>query len=115
RRGDEQAFGDQLANDPSATRAERGTNGDLRLAARRADQEEVRDVRAGDEKHEADCAEQRIEQRADVADDGSLESLSDAAEFAIRFRIFASEPLADGSHIAVGLLDRDAGAQACDR
>ena len=48
--------------------AERGMDRELLLTPFGADQEEIRDVRAGDEQHDADRAEQHPEHPADVAD-----------------------------------------------
>ena len=61
-------LGEQLAQQPDAAGAESGTHGQLRLARRCAREEQVGDVCAGDEEHEADGAEQDEERRADVAD-----------------------------------------------
>ena len=57
----------------AATRAERETDRHLAMPRRRAREQHVRDVRAGDEQHEPDGAEQHQECRADVADDHGVE------------------------------------------
>ena len=51
--GQQHALGQQLPDDAAAARADRGTNGDLTPSARRAHQQQVRDVGAGDQQHEA--------------------------------------------------------------
>ena len=63
------AFGQQLADDPAARAADRRADRDLAPAAGRAHEQEVRDVGAGDEQHEADGADQHEQRRADVPDE----------------------------------------------
>ncbi len=48
--GEQNAFGEQLADDAAALRAEGGADGHLRAAAHAADEQQVGDVGAGDEK-----------------------------------------------------------------
>src|SRR5256885_1622967 len=57
-------FRDELPDESRATRAERSANRQLVLAYRRAREQEVRDVDAGEEEHERYGAEQHIEQGA---------------------------------------------------
>ena len=61
--GEEEAFGQQLADETPASRAERGAQGQLALADGGADHQEVDDVDAGDEQHESD---QQHEHAGDV-------------------------------------------------
>ena len=65
---EQQALGEQLPGDAARAGAERGMDRELLLPPFRADQEQVRDVRAGDEQHDADRAEQHPQHPADVAD-----------------------------------------------
>ena len=51
-----------------ASGAERGAHGHLRLARERARQQQIRDVGARDEQHEADRADEHDERASDVAD-----------------------------------------------
>ncbi len=62
------ALRQQRAGDPAAAGAERGTHGELLMAPFRAHQEQVRDVAAGDEQHDADGCQQNPENLSDVAD-----------------------------------------------
>ena len=73
--GEHQAFGEQLANDASAgrARARMPADGDFALPARRADQQEVGDIRTRDQQDEADCAGQNQQGGAHVTDEGFLE------------------------------------------
>ena len=61
--------GQQLPRDPPPAGAERGVDRQLLLPAFRAHEEQIGDVRAGDEQNEADRAEQHPQHAADVADD----------------------------------------------
>ncbi len=61
-RREDEALAEQLPHEPPRARAERHAHGDLALADRRARQEQVGDVRAGDEEHERDG--HRRDQRA---------------------------------------------------
>ena len=57
-----QRFGEELPNDRRARRAERGANADFLRAMRRAVEQQVGDVGAGDEQHEEHGAEHREQQ-----------------------------------------------------
>ena len=48
----QQALGDHLPDEPPAARAERRANGHLALPRRRAHEQQVRDVHAGEQQHE---------------------------------------------------------------
>ena len=65
----QQALGEQLPNHSRTACPEGQSNGDLPPAAGPARKQQVRDVRAGDEEHEADRGQQHQQRRADVADD----------------------------------------------
>ena len=64
-----QALREQLPRDAPPARAERGMNRQLLLPSLGAHQEQVGDVGARDQQHDADRAEQDPEHLADVADD----------------------------------------------
>ncbi len=66
---DHEALGQQLPHEAPAPGAERGAHGELGRPARRAHEQEARHVRARDEQHEADRAQEHPERPADVADD----------------------------------------------
>ena len=69
------AFGQQLADDAAAAGADRGADRDLALPAGGADQQQVGDVGAGDQQHEADRAEQHQQRRPHVPHELSLQRL----------------------------------------
>ena len=60
---EQHAFSQQLTDESPATRAERQSQPDLFLSSGCARQQEVRDVRARDQQHEANDAEQQVERR----------------------------------------------------
>ena len=49
---EQQAFGQQLADQPAPARAKRGADGDLFLPAGRAREQQIRDIGARDQQHE---------------------------------------------------------------
>jgi hypothetical protein len=68
-RGEQQAFGQQLANEASVAGAERGTQLKLPAAAERARQEQARDVGTGDQQHRAHRAQQQQQRAFGIAYD----------------------------------------------
>ena len=68
-----QALGQQLADDLEATSAERGAGRELALSYRGAHQQEIRDVGARNEQHEADRAEQNQQRLPGIANDRFLQ------------------------------------------
>ena len=64
------AFGEALTRQPSPARAKRRSHGELPLPRHRASEQKARDVRARDEQHDTDGAEQQPQRRADVPTDG---------------------------------------------
>ena len=66
---EDDAFGEELPGDPRPARAEGGADGELAGARGAACQQQVGDVAAGDEEHEADRAEKREHAARVVADE----------------------------------------------
>ena len=66
------ALGQQLADDAAAAGADRRADRDLAPPAGRAHQQQVRDVRARDQQHEADGAGEHRAASAHVADERFL-------------------------------------------
>ncbi len=67
--GEDQALDQQLAHEPAAAGAERRSDRHLLLARRGAGEQHVRDVAARDEQQQADGGGERVERRAELADD----------------------------------------------
>jgi hypothetical protein len=107
-RGEQQALGQHLANQPCSARAEQGPDNDFLLPARRARQQEIRDVRARDEQDEADGREQNRQRRPERRDEVVLQAKE--LDPARRFR-------GRRERVRLGrrLLERHAVPQASDR
>jgi hypothetical protein len=99
-----------LPDEPPAARAERGAHGQLALARAGAHQQQVGDVGARDEQHEADRAEQDDEVGLGAAREGVGERLGEGRAPAVRVGVECARALGHGAHLGVGLPDRDAGA-----
>jgi hypothetical protein len=81
--GEDDAFGEELADDAGAAGAHGGTDGEFTLAAGGPDEQEIGDVGAGDEQDEADGSEQDKERGARVGDDGVAQGLDAESGFGI--------------------------------
>ena len=55
--GEQSAFGEELAQETAAARAERGAHGHLFLAPRGLRQKKIGEIRAGDQQNQADGSE----------------------------------------------------------
>ena len=108
---DQDAFGEELADEAGPAGAEGGADGDFFLASGGAGEQEVGDVGAGDEQHEADRAEQHEHGAADIAYDHFLDADDGHAEGAVPLA-FDAHATGDGVDFGLGLLDRDAGLEA---
>ncbi len=74
-RREHDALRQQLADDSATARTDGGTNRELPLADGRANQQQVRDVRARDQQNEAHSGQQHPQRRSDVSDDDLLHRL----------------------------------------
>ena len=86
---EQHALREQLRDHPRPARADRDAHGDFALPPRRAREQHVRDVRARDQQHERDGAENHEQRRAHVSDDLRRE-IGDA-HVAVRSRILLLE------------------------
>ena len=71
-RGEQDAFGEELADEAPASRAERVADADFAAARGGAGEQEIRKVHTGDEENEADGGHQGEHQGTDLADHGFL-------------------------------------------
>ena len=103
--------------------AERGMNGELLLPCFRAHEEQVRDICARDEQHEADGAEQDPEHAPDIADDvdrerphvgGDLDVVKHLSREPLGHRESFRHDRNEARHIGVRLLDGHARFQSRD-
>ena len=89
------AFRHDLRGQLPARRAERRAHDQLVPARRGPRQQQIADVRAGDEQHQADGAEQRQQDRAAIAHEVVGEADDVDADVAIRFGVFPRQPRGD--------------------
>ena len=89
REGEHEAFGQDLSRDPGAAGAHRGAHRDLPRAGRGAREEDVREVRAGDEENEADARHQEPHPAAIRVRDVLGERVHARAEALVRVRVRA--------------------------
>ena len=66
--GEDEAFGEQLAEQTGAPRSERGPNGNLALARGIAREKEARDVRASNQENQSDRGDEHHECGTHIAD-----------------------------------------------
>ncbi len=77
RRREEQSLGGELPREPPAVRAERPPHGHLAPPRRPAGEQQVRDVRAGDEEDEADGGQQHQQRGPDRTEDDRRQRLDE--------------------------------------
>ena len=95
--------------DPRAARAERLADRDLLPPRRGPREHQVRDVRAGDEQHEADRPEQDQQRLPNPrVDDAFLKAAHDDAPPGVRHRVLLAQTAGERGELRLGLLDRDA-------
>ena len=63
---EDDSFGEQLLHDPRAARADGDTHGKLTASPRSASEQQVRNVRAGNEEHERDTGHHQVEHEGHV-------------------------------------------------
>ncbi len=102
--GKQHALDQQLPHDPPAVGAERDAHGNLARPVRRAREQQVGDVGARDEQHEADGAHQRQEYRADrAAIESPVERLDLWLNVLVGVGIILRETLTDREHLGARL------------
>ena len=112
----QRALGQQLHDQPAAPGAERQADGDLLLPRRRARQQQVRDVGARDQQHQADDRHQQAAGLDDVVAEAGVDRRlrqrhqRDAAALVL-VRVFLFELARDRLQVGFGLLHRDARLQ----
>ena len=118
--GEGHALGQELAHQALPARPDGQAHRDLAAALQGAAEEQVRDVRAGDEQHEADHGHEegggRHHALARVGVDGGLgDGHGGDASPLVVVRVLALQPLCDGGELGLGLLLRDPGLEASHR
>ncbi len=110
------ALGEQLADDPAARAADRGADRDFPSPAGRPHEQEVGDVGAGDEQHQADGAGEHHEGLSSVSHQHVADRVDrEAAVRAERVRILALVLVRGCRNPRLCLLERNARRQASGR
>ncbi len=110
--GKHHAFGEQLADDAGAAGTHGGADGEFALAAGGAHEQEIGDVGAGDEQHEADRAEKDQQRLARAGNDGVAQRLHAEAVFGSHVVRVAAAVLVGGQfELGIGLGKGHAGFQ----
>ena len=103
---EQQALGEQLAEDGAAASAERAAHRQFLLAGHAASQQQIGDVDAGDEEHETDGAQQQPEHLDAVFGHVVvLERLHIGAPTLVAFGIHLGDVRSDCIHVLLRLLD----------
>ncbi len=93
-----------MPHDGPTPRAQRDANRDLSASGCRLGQEQVCNVGARDQQHQADCGKQDQDRQAKIAYIVLVQRIDDEAEPFIRFGIFGSQPPADRINFGICLL-----------
>ena len=110
----QQAFGEQLPDDSPVRGAERGPHRHLLAPPDRARQQQVGDVRAGDQQHEADGRHQHDQRSPHVADHLLAQRHDAEREAAVRridVRMTGAKARRQRGHLRLRLLERRAGPE----
>ena len=108
------AFCEQLTDQAAAPGTERRPNGHFRLTRRGPREQQVRDVRACNQQHEPDRAEQHEDCLPDVTDCGFVQRNGRKVHTIVRVRVLLRELFPDRLHLGFDPLDRDASLRTAD-
>ncbi len=110
--GDHRAFGQHLAHQPPAARAKSRADGKLALLERRADQQQVGDVDAGDQQQKRGRAHQRQNRGPRLGDDALLHRLQTDVIIGGLFQpIFFAQIRGDAFRLGLRAFQRHPGPQ----
>jgi hypothetical protein len=110
-----QALGEQLPDNTSALGAERGPHGDLTRPPRRSRQQQTGNIRAAQEQHEAQNAQQEDRRRLQIAsDDAGANRFNDDGSAPVRFGMLARESVGNHAELRLRGLQRHTRLQARD-
>src|SRR5688500_4016113 len=101
----EDAFGEQLADEPGAASSEGGANGDFFLTDSRASEQEVGDIGAGNQHDEADGAEEGPKGARGITDDVFEEGIDPDADLGVGIGVLLLEPHGNRVHLSAGLFE----------
>ncbi len=103
---EDEALGQELPRQPRAARPEGRADRDLGAAAGGPDEKQVRDVRARDQGHEPDGAEQHEQRGPHLAHESLRERPDDGGGAAVRAREDDAQPVGDGVDLGARPVDR---------
>lgn len=103
-----QTFGENLAYDPPAARAQSEAQGELAGASGSSHEEQIRDVHHGDQEDERNRAEEHEQGCARVAQEGGPHRLERDARAVVDRGVRIPEPSGDPVHLGLGDVHRDA-------
>ena len=101
------AFDELFSDEPASTRTEGVPNAELALSCRRPNEQQIRDIGAGDEQYEADRREQYEQRRAHAADELVAEREDPYGPAGVEVGILLGNLRGDRVQIGFGLLARD--------
>ena len=110
----QEALGEELPHQIGAPRTKRDTDGHLLAADRRAREQQVGDIRAGDEQYGGDGAHQHDQAQPIFAYQLGLERSHSGAAIVVRLRIRGGETGRDAADFGVGRGHTGAGRQPAD-
>ena len=108
------AFGEHLANNARAAGAHGGADGDFACAPGGFGQQQVRDIGAGDQQHQRDGAEQKVEREAHVRNHFVAHQDDGGALAFVARGILLRQARGDGGHLRLRCARRDAWFQPCN-
>ena len=111
---EQQAFGQKLPRNSCAARAERQAHGNFAPPTRSAREQQVGNVGAGNEEHEADSSDQDEKRGTRLPRKLFPQRHRKRADFCVRRRILLLQLLGDGSQVGIRDFERHTGFQSSD-
>ena len=111
---EQQALGEELADESSAPGAERRAHRELAMTRRRAREQQIRHVRARDEQHESHRDEQDEQRRPHVAGQLIGQAHDPGAPAGVEGRKHPRQLRVNPRHVLLRLGDRDTRSHPCD-
>ncbi len=114
-RGEQQALGEQLTNQPSASGAQRQAHGGFLLSRHAAREQQIGDIDAGDQQQQADRGKQHQQRRVRMPGDLIAQRHQFQRHAAVRVGMIACLASGISIHLDLRLSQADAGFHAPDR
>src|SRR5262245_40245196 len=107
--GEQQTLGQQLPDDATAIRAQRSAHGNFPPPPRGARQQQVGNVRAGDQEHHPDRAEQHEQRQTNLARELRAQRNQIHPPAGVEIRVLLLYPAVNSAHLGLRLLQTEAG------